>query len=94
MGEVTLEVDGTLWTVRVQGRSGGASPVKPALLLLGFWRVSTVDSAPDREALVVGRRFRDLTDGDLETALADSRDPSVADRSQGFFSEISERRRS
>jgi len=93
-GEATVEVDGTLWTVRVQGRSGGGSSAKPPLLLLGFWRVATVDSQPDREAMVVGRRFSDLTDGDLETALAESRDPSVVDRSKAFFSEISERRRS
>lgn len=92
--EATVEVDGTLWTVRVQGRSGGASPAKPSLLLLGFWRTATVGSQPDREAMVVGRRFRDLTDGDLEAALAESRDPSVVDRSKAFFSEISERRRS
>jgi hypothetical protein len=53
-----------------------------------------VDSQPDREAMVVGRRFSDLTDGDLETALAESRDPSVVDRSKAFFSEVRERRRS
>jgi hypothetical protein len=94
VGEATVEVHGTLWTVRVQGRSGGGSSAKPPLLLLGFWRVATVDSQPDREAMVVGRRFSDLTDGDLETALAESRDPSVVDRSKAFFSEIRERRRS
>ena len=92
--EATVEVDGTSWTIRVQGRSGGSDAMKPPLLLLGFWKAQTVASPPDREALVVGRLLADLTEDDLEAALAESRDPAVVDRSRGFFTEISERRRS
>lgn len=89
----TVEVDGTVWTVRVRGRSGGSSAMKAPLLLLGFWEKQTAESLPDREALVVGRRFADLTEDDLQTALAESRDPAAASRSKGFFSEINESRR-
>ena len=94
VGEATVEVDGTSWTVRVRGRSGGTSAVKTPLLLLGFWNAQSTTSLPDREALVVGRLLVDMTAGDLETALAESRDPADPDRHPGFFSEISERHRS
>ncbi len=94
IAEATVEVDDTSWTVRVRGRSGGSSAAKAPLLLLGFWKAQTVTSLPDRETLVVARLLADLTEDDLETALAESRDPAAADRSKGFFSEISERRRS
>jgi hypothetical protein len=67
--------------------------MKAPLLLLGFWEKQTAESLPDREALVVGRRFADLTEDDLQTALAESRDPAAASRSKGFFSEINESRR-
>ena len=93
VGEATLEVDGTSWTVRVRGRSGGASAVKTPLLLLGFWKAQSATSPPDRETLVVGRLLADMTAGDLETALAESREPADPDRRPGFFSELSERRR-
>ena len=94
IAEATVEVDDTSWTVRVRGRSGGSSAARAPLLLLGFWKAQTVTSLPDRETLVVARLLADLTEDDLETALAESRDPAAADRSKGFFSEISERRRS
>ena len=90
----TMEVDGTSWTIRVQGRSGGSAAARTSLLLLGFWKGQTTASPPDREALVVGCLLADLTEDDLEAALAESRDPAVVDRSRGFFSEIGERRRS
>ncbi|MCH7533919.1 MAG: hypothetical protein IIB36_19455 [Gemmatimonadetes bacterium] len=94
VGEATVEVDGTSWTVRVRGRSGGGSAVNTPLLLLGFWKVQSATSPPDREAFVVGRLLADMTAGDLEAALAESRDPADPDRRPAFFSEISERRRS
>ncbi len=94
VGEATVEVDGTSWTVRVRGRSGGGSTVNTPLLCLGLWKVKSATSPPDREALVIGRLLADMTAGDLETALAESRDPVDPDRRPGFFSEISERRRS
>lgn len=93
LDEATLEVDGTVWTVRVRGRSGGSSAMKAPLLLLGFWGKQPAESLPDREALAVGRRFADLTEDDLRTALAESRDPTTASKSKGFFSEINESRR-
>ena len=92
--EATVEVDGTSWTVRVQGRSGGASAVNVPLLLLGFWKARPAASPPDREALVVGRVLADMTAGSLETALSESYDPADLDRPGGFFSEISQGRRS
>ena len=94
VAEATIEVDGTSWTIRVQGRSGGSTAGKTPLLLLGFWKAQTATSPPDREALVVGGLLAHLTEDDLETALAESRVPAAADRSRGFFSDISERRRS
>ena len=94
VGEATVEVDGTSWTVRVRGRSGGASAGKTPLLLLGLWKAQAATSLPDREALVVGELLVDMTAGDLETALAESREPADTDRHPGFFLEISERHRS
>ena len=94
VGEATVEVDGTSWTVRVRGRSGGGSAVNTPLLLLGFWKVQSATSPPDREAFVVGRLLEDMPARDLEAALAESRDPADPDRRPAFFSEISERRRS
>ena len=58
VGEATVEVHGTSWTVRVLGRSGGTSAVKTPLLLLGLWKAQAATSPPDREALVVGETPR------------------------------------
>lgn len=91
--EVSVDVDGVSWTVRVCGRSGGASPAKAPLLLLGFWRSESTTSSPHREALVVGRLLADYTADELEAALAASREPPEPGRRPGFFSEISDRRR-
>lgn len=92
--EATVEVDRLSWTVRVQGRSGGASAVSAPLLLLGFWKGQSASLPPDREALVVGRLLADLSESELAEALAGSSDPADADRRPGFFAELSERRRS
>ena len=92
--ETTVDVDGLSWTVRVQGRSGGASTANTPLLLVGFWKAPSVASTPDREALVVGRLLADMSEEELAAALAGSRNPPDPDRRPGFFAEISERRRS
>jgi len=92
--EATVEVDRLSWTVRVQGRSGGASAASIPLLLLGFWKDQSASLPPDREALVVGRLLADLSEGELVAALAGSSDPPDPDRRPGFFVELSERRRS
>jgi hypothetical protein len=89
-----VDVDGTIWTVRVQGRSGGTSTVSAPLLLLGFWNAQSAPAPPDREALVVGRLLADMSERELEAALAQSRVPPDPDRRPGFFAEISDRRRS
>ena len=94
VSEATVDVDGTTWTVRVQGRSGGGSTVSAPLLLLGFWNAQSAPAPPDREALVVGRLLADMSERELEAALAQSRVPADPDRRPGFFAEISERRRS
>ena len=92
--EATVDVDGITWTVRVQGRSGGTSTVSAPLLLLGFWKAESATSPPDREALVVGRALTDMSEGEFESALAQSRVPADPDRRPGFFAEISECHRS
>ena len=94
VSEATVDVDGVPWTVRVQGRSGGASTASAPLLLLGFWQAQSAPAPPDREALVVGRLLADMSEGELQAAFAQSRVPADPDRRPGFFAEISECRRS
>ncbi|HIF22663.1 MAG TPA: hypothetical protein EYQ27_12355 [Gemmatimonadetes bacterium] len=91
---VAIEVEGVSWTVRVQGRSGGSSPAKAPLLLLGFWKSAPSDAPPDREALIVGSSLAALNPDELVEVHAQS--AGLAERSSrpGFFAEISGRRRS
>ena len=93
---VAIEVEGVSWTVRVQGRSGGSSPARAPLLLLGFWKSAPSapsDAPPDREALIVGSSLADLSADELVEVHAQSKEPAERSSRPGFFAEISERRR-
>ena len=82
--EVEFMVDGTPWTARVLGRSGGAGPSRVSMLMLGFWpTVSDVETegAPEHqlEALVVGQALDALSPWDLERAFGSGRPPKPRD---------------
>lgn len=84
----TLEVDGRTWTVGEVGRSlGGPSAAPVPLLLVGFFQDPDGEDH-QREALVVGRALRDLSEDQLEAALRASREPPPAGLRKPLFPEI------
>jgi hypothetical protein len=87
-----VEVDGTTWTVRVLGRSGGASGTSPPLLLLGFWD-GAADGIHRREAMTVGRALSGLSPDALREALAEAGPPRDPDRKPPFFPDAGQSRR-
>ena len=92
IAEAVLEAEGTLWTVRVIGRSGRAGERSPPLLLLGFWR-SGEEGAHAREATVVGHLLADMSAARLEDALAASTVPPQGDGRKPFFDVAGQGRR-
>lgn len=83
-----LEVDGRTWTVGEVGRSlGGPSAAPVPLLLVGFFQ-DPEGEEHQREALVVGRALRDLSEDQLEAALRASREPPPAGQRKSLFPEI------
>ena len=91
--EVAFESRGSVWRVRVLGRSGRADGRSPPLLLLGFWGGEEADSSPVREAIVVARALSELTALRLEVALAEAAPPPQPDRRKPFFEGASQSRR-
>ncbi len=67
--EARVEVDGVVWTVRVFGRSGSPGAGETPLLLLGFEGESPGSVRTVREALIVGRTLRDLSEDSLRSAF-------------------------
>ena len=92
VGEVALEADGALWTVRVLGRAGGSDTRSPPLLLLGFWAGGR-EAESHREATVVARTLAELTPSRLEDALARSSAPPLQERRKPFFEGAGQGRR-
>lgn len=90
--EVTLEVDGDTWTVRVLGRSGGAAGTRPPLLLLGFWSGGG-EGDPSLEALVVGTSLASLSGAALKRALSGAEAPRDPGRKKPFFEGAGQARR-
>jgi len=83
--EVSLEVDGSTWRVRVVGRSGRAGSRSPPLLVLGFWPPGECGPEHAREAVVVARTLAELTDARLQEAHGASKPPPLPDRMKPFF---------
>ena len=67
-----IEVDGTAWSVRVDGKSrSGAALASAPILFLRFERTDGVEG-PSREAWAVGRALSDLTEFQVEEAFRKS----------------------
>lgn len=91
--EVSLEVEGVPWTVRVLGRSRGGPATAPTdLLLLGFCRMDGANAQGDLECLVVGRTLSGLTEHDLVASLASATPPPDPNRPRTLFPGAAERR--
>ncbi|MDH3423487.1 MAG: hypothetical protein OEN00_10885 [Gemmatimonadota bacterium] len=93
VAEALVEVDGVPWTVRVQGRSGRASPTSAPLLLLGFWRDAETGGEPLLEAMVAGRTLGGQSPEVLEAALAIAKKPKDPARNRPFFQNAGQARR-
>jgi len=91
--EVSLEVDGATWRVRVVGRSGRSDGRSPPLLTLGFWPPGEPGPQHAREATVVARALAELPDARLLEALGGASSPPAPERKRPFFDAVGGGRR-
>jgi hypothetical protein len=91
--EVSFEVEGRGWVVRVLGRAGGSARGATPLLLLGFWEAGSSDGDPARETLTVGTTLSELSVSGLEQAFSKSRPHFPEKGRTGRSTDTSEQRR-